>query len=151
MSDPLKSLIEILTTQTTILQAAYAKADAEVPSIDSPFQFAPLEFDPSLKEARHLIAAAAMQLIATVQSPMEVLQARLFGIYDTITLGFVVDVNIPEILKDAGEQVILYLDSPLYPVDTYCRVSMSRSSPPRLKLIHRISVCRPYFALGVFR
>ncbi|KAE9406446.1 S-adenosyl-L-methionine-dependent methyltransferase [Gymnopus androsaceus JB14] len=104
MSDPLKGLIEILTTQTAILQAAYAKTGAEVPSVDSPFQFSPLELDPSLKEARDLVVAAATQLIATAQSPMDVLFSKMTGLYDTVTLGFVIDVNIPEILKEAGEQ-----------------------------------------------
>ncbi|KIK59999.1 hypothetical protein GYMLUDRAFT_44008 [Collybiopsis luxurians FD-317 M1] len=104
MSDTLNALVEIITTQTAALQSAYTKTGSEIPSVDSPFQPNSLEFDPAAAEARHLIVAAASQLIATVQSPIDYLQDQLSGMFDTVNMGFVVDVNIPEILKEKGPQ-----------------------------------------------
>lgn len=103
--DPLKSLVDIISTQTAVLQSAYSKNNTKAPSLDTTFQPNLSEFDPSVIAARHLIVAAATQLIATVQSPVEFLQSHAGRIYDTVTLGFVIDVNIPEILKEAGTQV----------------------------------------------
>lgn len=106
MPDPLKSLVEIISTQTNILQAAYAEMGEEVPTVNASFRPQdPLEFDPNITKARNLIVAAAKQLIATVQSPMEFLPGKATGMYDTVTLTFVVDVNIPEIMEDAGSNV----------------------------------------------
>ncbi|KAJ3927862.1 MAG: S-adenosyl-L-methionine-dependent methyltransferase [Lentinula lateritia] len=102
--DPLKSLVDIISTQTAVLQSAYSKNNTKAPSLDTTFQPNLSEFDPSVIAARHLIVAAATQLIATVQSPVEFLQSHAGRIYDTVTLGFVIDVNIPEILKEAGTQ-----------------------------------------------
>ncbi|KAF9072576.1 S-adenosyl-L-methionine-dependent methyltransferase [Rhodocollybia butyracea] len=104
MSDPLTALLQIISTQTTVLQTAYSKADSSVPSINTPFQPTPLEFDPRVTEARHLIVAAATQLIATVQSPIEFLQAQAGGMFDTVIVGFIIDVNVPEILREAGPE-----------------------------------------------
>ncbi|KAJ4471126.1 S-adenosyl-L-methionine-dependent methyltransferase [Lentinula edodes] len=104
LSDPLKSLVDIISTQTAVLQSAYSKNNTEAPSLDTTFQPSLPEFDPSVVAARHLIVAAATQLIATVQSPVEFLQSHAGRIYDTVTLGFVIDVNIPEILNEAGTQ-----------------------------------------------
>ncbi|GAW03924.1 S-adenosyl-L-methionine-dependent methyltransferase [Lentinula edodes] len=89
---------------TAVLQSAYSKNNTEAPSLDTTFQPSLSEFDPSVIAARHLIVAAATQLIATVQSPVEFLQSHAGRIYDTVTLGFVIDVNIPEILNEAGTQ-----------------------------------------------
>ncbi|KAF5367926.1 hypothetical protein D9758_004439 [Tetrapyrgos nigripes] len=100
----LKALAEIITTQTEALQAAYARAGAQVPSINAPFQPSPLEFDPNINNIRQLIVAAASQLIATVQSPIEIIQLHTGGMFETATLGFVVDVNVPDLLKEAGSK-----------------------------------------------
>ncbi|KAJ3815283.1 S-adenosyl-L-methionine-dependent methyltransferase [Lentinula aff. lateritia] len=102
--DPLTALVDIISTQTAVLQSAYKDDSTKVPSIDDPYQPTPLEFDPSVTAARNLIVAAATQLIATVGSPHELIYANLCGEYDTVTMGFIVDVNIPEILKEAGMQ-----------------------------------------------
>ncbi|KAJ4466135.1 S-adenosyl-L-methionine-dependent methyltransferase [Lentinula edodes] len=103
-SDPLTALVDIISTQTAVLQSAYKNDSTKVPSIDDPYQPTPLEFDPSITAARNLIVAAATQLIATVGSPHELIYAKLSGEYDTVTMGFIVDANIPEILKEAGTQ-----------------------------------------------
>ncbi|KAJ4466244.1 S-adenosyl-L-methionine-dependent methyltransferase [Lentinula aciculospora] len=102
--DPLSALVNIISTQTAILQTAYAKNNTKFPSIDDSFQPGPLDFDPSLTPARNLIVAAATQLIATVDSPMGFVYSKIGGLYDTVTLGFVVDVDIPDILNEAGPE-----------------------------------------------
>ncbi|KAJ3769844.1 S-adenosyl-L-methionine-dependent methyltransferase [Lentinula raphanica] len=103
-SDPLQALLDILSTQTAILKSAYTTNNTTVPSLDSPFEPTSLESDPAVAAARKLIVAAATQLIATVQSPVEYLQNGVSGMFDTLTLGFVIDVNVPEILKEAGTE-----------------------------------------------
>ncbi|KAF5367982.1 hypothetical protein D9758_004424 [Tetrapyrgos nigripes] len=100
----LKALAQIISAQTETLQAAYAKAGTQVPSVDAPFQPSPLEFDPNINNIRQLIVAAASQLIATVQSPIEIIQLHTGGMFETATLGFVVDVNVPDVLKEAGSK-----------------------------------------------
>ncbi|KAJ3730279.1 S-adenosyl-L-methionine-dependent methyltransferase [Lentinula raphanica] len=104
-SDPLQALLDILSTQTAILKSAHTTNNTTVPSLDSPFEPTSLESDPAVAAARKLIVAAATQLIATVQSPVEYLQNGVSGMFDTLTLGFVIDVNVPEILKEAGTEV----------------------------------------------
>ncbi|KAJ3741587.1 S-adenosyl-L-methionine-dependent methyltransferase [Lentinula detonsa] len=103
-SDPLKALVDIISSQTAVLQSTYAQNNSEVPSLNTPFQPTALEFDPNVTAARNLIIAAATQLIATVQSPIEFVANSMGGVYDTVTLGLVVDINVPEILKEAGTQ-----------------------------------------------
>ncbi|KAJ3755044.1 S-adenosyl-L-methionine-dependent methyltransferase [Lentinula raphanica] len=103
-SDPLQALLDILSTQTAILKSAYTTNNTTVHSLDSPFEPTSLESDPAVAAARKLIVAAATQLIATVQSPVEYLQNGVSGMFDTLTLGFVIDVNVPEILKEAGTE-----------------------------------------------
>ncbi|KAF5371626.1 hypothetical protein D9758_003596 [Tetrapyrgos nigripes] len=98
----LKALVDIITQQSAILQEAYATSGSEVPSLDGRFQPGPLEFDFNLAHTRQLMVGAALQLIATVQSPGEYLQDFAFSFHKSATIGFVVDVNIPEILADAG-------------------------------------------------
>lgn len=108
MADPLKALVEIISTQTEILQAAYARSGEETPSINAPFQpDNPLEFEDSITQARYLIVAAAKQLIATVQSPVDFLPIKVNGMYDTVAITFLIDVNVPEIMKETGPNVSL--------------------------------------------
>ncbi|RDB21483.1 4-O-methyltransferase 1 [Hypsizygus marmoreus] len=104
MTSPLTALVNIISSNVQSLEGAYAKAETPFPSLDDPFRPTLLDFDPSLAETRNLIVAAAAQLLATVRSPIEMLQDYAPGMYWTATLGFVVDVNVPDILKDAGPQ-----------------------------------------------
>ncbi|KAJ7717261.1 NUC119 domain-containing protein, partial [Mycena metata] len=72
---PLAALAELITTGVQTIEAAYAKQGIPYPSLDAPFQPTPLDFDPALFQTAHLIVAAASQLIATVCSSMETIQA----------------------------------------------------------------------------
>ncbi|KAJ7026144.1 S-adenosyl-L-methionine-dependent methyltransferase [Mycena alexandri] len=101
---PLAALAQLITAGVQTIEAAYAKQGIPYPSLDAPFQPTPLDFDPALFQTAHLIVAAASQLIATVRSPMETIQAYAASMHVTSTLGFVVDADIPDVLKDAGPQ-----------------------------------------------
>ncbi|KAF7368965.1 4-O-methyltransferase 1 [Mycena venus] len=101
---PLAALAQLITTGVKTLEDAYAKQGIPYPSLDAPFQPTPLDFDPALFQTAHLIVAAASQLIATVRSPMETIQAYAASMHVTSTLGFVVDADIPDVLKDAGPE-----------------------------------------------
>lgn len=105
MTTPLTALATIITSNVQTLEAAYAQAGSTFPSLDDPFSPEPLDSDPSLKEMKKLIVAAAAQILATVRSPPETLMEYSPSTYLTMTLGFVVDTNIPDILKGAGPQV----------------------------------------------
>ncbi|KAJ6475817.1 S-adenosyl-L-methionine-dependent methyltransferase [Mycena vitilis] len=100
----LAALAQLITTGVQTLEDAYTKQGIPYPSLDAPFQPTPLDFDPALFQTAHLIVAAASQLIATVRSPMETIQAYAASMHVTSTLGFVVDADIPDVLKDAGSQ-----------------------------------------------
>ncbi|KAG6815873.1 hypothetical protein H0H87_010616 [Tephrocybe sp. NHM501043] len=106
MSNPsaLRALSDIIAANVTILEDAYAKEGTSFPSLDESFKWSPLDTNPLLAETRQLIAAAAAQLVATVRSPVEMLQEYSPGMYLTVTLGTVVDINVPDILRDAGPE-----------------------------------------------
>ncbi|KAF5384278.1 hypothetical protein D9615_003359 [Tricholomella constricta] len=104
MASPLRALADIISANVSILEAAYAKEGAQFPSLDDPFHRTPLDTHPLLSDTKQLIAAAAAQMVATVRSPVDMLQEYSNGMYMTVTLGLVVDVNVPDILTTAGHQ-----------------------------------------------
>lgn len=105
MASPLTALAALISSNVQSLEAAYASAGAAFPSLDDPFAPTPLDFDPALAQTKQLIVAAAAQILAAVRSPIETLQERSQAMYWTATLGFVVDANVPEILRSAGPEV----------------------------------------------
>jgi len=104
MTSPLTALASIISSGVQTLESAYAKDGLNFPSLDDPFQPNHLTFDPALMDTTRLIVAAAAQIIATVRFPMETIQNDLMGMYTTALLGFAVEANVPDILKDAGPQ-----------------------------------------------
>jgi len=109
MADPLTALANIISTGVGALTKAYSQNGLQFPSLDDPFQPAPLSIDsdPSLVEHKALIAAAAAQILAMVRPPVETFLELSSGMYGTATCSFVVDTNIPDILKEAGPAVRL--------------------------------------------
>ncbi|KIK56327.1 hypothetical protein GYMLUDRAFT_230198 [Collybiopsis luxurians FD-317 M1] len=106
MAEALKALVNIISTETSTLLSLYATNHTEFPSLEEPWaaKSPELEFDPALVRARQLIVAAAAQLIATVQPPTDFLQDAAPSMMKPATLGVIIDVNIPEILQEAGPQ-----------------------------------------------
>ncbi|KAJ3848008.1 S-adenosyl-L-methionine-dependent methyltransferase [Lentinula lateritia] len=107
MAEALKALVEIISTETTALLSAYATHEVKFPSIDetsttSSKKNTDFDVDPTIVRIRQLIVAAAEQLIATVQPPGEFLQSAAPAMFKSATLGFVIDVDVPEILMEAG-------------------------------------------------
>jgi hypothetical protein len=91
------------------LEETYAREGVTFPSLDAKFRPSALDRDPSVVQTERLIVAAAAQILATVRSPVETLHEYSPGLYWTATLGFVVDTNIPDILKEGGAQVSIRL------------------------------------------
>ncbi|KAF5386557.1 hypothetical protein D9615_001582 [Tricholomella constricta] len=103
-TSPLSALLSIISSGVQTLESAYSKDGLAFPSLDDPFRPTPLDQDAALAETRRLIVAAAAQLIATVRSPVEVLQEYAPGMYMTATLGFVEETNVADIIKEGGAQ-----------------------------------------------
>lgn len=104
MTDALRNLALSILSGVDALEAAYSKAGISLPSLDDSFVPSPLDKDGAVRDAQRLVASAASQIIAHARQPMESLQEYAMGMYMTATLGFVVDANIPDILKGAGQQ-----------------------------------------------
>jgi hypothetical protein len=58
-------------------------------------------------ESQALIVAAADQILAMLRPPVQTFTEMSFGMYGMATLAFVIDTNIPDILKEAGATVCL--------------------------------------------
>jgi hypothetical protein len=105
MAGDLRTLALTILSGVDAIEATYSKAGVPLPSLDEPFSPSPLDGNAALIGAQRLVASAAAQIIAQVQQPLETLQESVMSTYTTASLGFVVDMNIPDILKDAGSQV----------------------------------------------
>jgi len=105
MTSSLRTLANTILSGVDAIEAAYSKAGVPLPSLDELFAPSPLDGDASLMDAQRLVAGAAAQIIVSARQPMETLQDYAMGTYMTASLGFVVDANVPDILKGAGTQV----------------------------------------------
>ncbi|THU96160.1 S-adenosyl-L-methionine-dependent methyltransferase, partial [Dendrothele bispora CBS 962.96] len=109
----LDALLQILTTQVASLQASYRTSNTteRLPSLlKLNNETLGPDSDPSLNETRRLIVSAATQLIHTVQSPIEIIQDYAGSTFKTVALGFVVDVNIPEVIRDLSGEKGMHVD-----------------------------------------
>ena len=106
MTSPLRTLALTILSGVDAIEAAYSKAGVPLPSLDDPFSPSPLDEDAALIDVQRLVANAAAHIIAHARQPLESLQESVMSTYMTASLGFIVDVNIPDILKNAGSQVI---------------------------------------------
>ena len=150
MADPLTALANIISTGVGALTKAYSQNGLQFPSLDDPFQPAPLSIDsdPSLVEHKALIAAAAAQILAMVRPPVETFLELSSGMYGTATCSFVVDTNIPDILKEAGPAVRLcgsFFSKRSCDLMLDYRDWMLEISRSRLVLTLRISVMQPFW------
>ncbi|KAK7452772.1 hypothetical protein VKT23_012175 [Stygiomarasmius scandens] len=81
----INALLQILNTQVTALQS---NTDID---------------QKAAARAKQLIIASCTHLIHSIQSPIEVINESTGGIFKTVVLGFVVDVDIPEVVRDFGK------------------------------------------------
>lgn len=105
MTSSLRTLANTILSGVEAIEATYSKAGVPLPSLDELFAPSPLDGDVALMDAQRLVASAASQIIVSARQPMETLQDYAMGMYMTTSLGFVVDADVPDILKDAGPQV----------------------------------------------
>lgn len=119
MTSALRTLALTILSGVDAIEAAYSKAGVPLPSLDHPFSPSPLDEDAALIDAQRLVAIAAAQIVALARQPLESIQESVMSAYMTASLGFIVDVNIPDILKDAGSQVISNLLSYLRNIHLY--------------------------------
>ncbi|KXN81029.1 Sterigmatocystin 8-O-methyltransferase [Leucoagaricus sp. SymC.cos] len=103
-NDPVSALVTIINSSTKELQSLYAQKGSQIPSLDAPFRPGPSDDDPKAIELSKLVVAAATQLIVTVRSAKDTLWDFSTAMYLPGAMGFVVDVNIPEILNEAPNQ-----------------------------------------------
>jgi hypothetical protein len=105
MSCPLTALANIISSSVDVVTRAYSQKGLQFPDLDDPSQQPAPDMDPSLVEHKALIVAAAAQISAMIRPPVQSFTELSFGIYGTANLAFVVDTNIPDILKEAGAAV----------------------------------------------
>lgn len=122
MATPLLSLLDILSSGIHTIESTYAKAVQKYPSLDQPWTPGALDEDPAVVDMSRLVVAAAYQVIATIRTPAETLQASAGAMYDSVTLNLVLDVHIPDVLKDAGDEVsdVLSMSDVLVTHECYC-------------------------------
>ncbi|KAG6848863.1 hypothetical protein H0H93_013351 [Arthromyces matolae] len=137
-ASPLSTLSALISTQVAILEDVYAERSTPLPSLDEPFAPNPLDFDPSLASTKALIVAAAAQLMAIVRPPVETLMEYTPGMYFSATIGFVVDVNIPDIMAETGAQGIHVKD-----LSTQTGVEASYIGVYRLVFLSHVDMLMP--------
>ncbi|KAJ3567380.1 hypothetical protein NP233_g6405 [Leucocoprinus birnbaumii] len=104
--DPLLAIVSIINSSTKELQALYALNGSRPPRLDEPLTGGASSYTGHVAELSELIVAAANQLIATVRDPKEVLWENVTSMYMSAALGFVVDVDIPDVLNEAPNQAL---------------------------------------------
>ncbi|KAL4254301.1 O-methyltransferase COMT-type [Pleurotus pulmonarius] len=107
MTDYLTELVQIIASNVKTLQSAYVINGRAYPPLDEPLdpaQAAKIASNNAVQETTRLIVAAATQLVASVRSPFDVLGEQATGMYNTVTLSFVNDHNIADLLKEAGPE-----------------------------------------------
>ena len=106
MTSDIRALINIISAQVDTIEAKYAKAGESCPSLDQPEPtFGALDHDPEMDRAKDIATAAAAQLLASLRSPLDTVYEMACGTLQTAALGFVEEVNIANILAEAGPQV----------------------------------------------
>ncbi|KAF8977536.1 S-adenosyl-L-methionine-dependent methyltransferase, partial [Cyathus striatus] len=98
----LQSLTNVITSNLQVIEDSYTSNNLTVPTLDDLFLPTVLDTDPTLHEAKQLVVAAAAQLIATIRPPPETIALYGTGMYTSVTLGIVVEANIPDILMAHG-------------------------------------------------
>ncbi|KAF9465738.1 S-adenosyl-L-methionine-dependent methyltransferase [Collybia nuda] len=100
-TNPISALLTIINSSTTELQSLHAQNGSQIPSLDAYYKPSLLEGDPRVVELTKLVVAAANQLIATVRAPRDTFWEYVPGMYLSAALGFVVEVDVAEILNEA--------------------------------------------------
>ncbi|TRM63597.1 O-methyltransferase-domain-containing protein [Schizophyllum amplum] len=99
-------LVDLIVQNARALEDACAASGAKLPDLDAHFDPASEAFrkDPVAAEAANVIAAAALQLVATVLSPPLTLLTAATGYVKSAALRVALEAGVTEILREAGPQ-----------------------------------------------
>ncbi|KAI0057867.1 hypothetical protein BV25DRAFT_1841314 [Artomyces pyxidatus] len=104
MASPLTALVNLISSSVQTLESAYSKEGLAFPSLDEPFRPGPLDKDSAIVAATQVVVVAAHQLIATVRPPVDTVFEHGLSMYMAASLNVAVDVDVPDVLKEAGAQ-----------------------------------------------
>lgn len=107
MTTEIRTLLSLITTQIDIIETKYKNSNQPFPALsssDAPI-FGPLDQDPEVDAAKDIAVAALVQLLANIKPPFDTVYEMASGTLQTAALGFVEEVNIPNILAEAGSEV----------------------------------------------
>jgi hypothetical protein len=141
---PLRTLLNILSTQVDSIEANYAKAGVSYPSLDQPFVPTPMDHDPPTVMATQVAVAAATQLLATLRSPLDSLWSMAIATVTTAVLGAAEDANIVDLIFEAGPKVSVISSIKTLPtsqVVSFTRAFMLTRSLKALESTRTTSVC----------
>ncbi|KAK7446999.1 hypothetical protein VKT23_014212 [Stygiomarasmius scandens] len=102
MTSTLFKLAKIVSSGIEDIERVYSERELDYPSLDEPFLPSTFDDNSSLALQRQLVIAAAAQIIATLTAPIDVLKQSAMSFYTAAALGFVVDIQLADVLKDAG-------------------------------------------------
>ncbi|OCH90318.1 S-adenosyl-L-methionine-dependent methyltransferase [Obba rivulosa] len=102
----LRALQQIIATSIDRIEESCKSRGLDFPSLDEPFtpENDAARADPVVQEASTLLAAAAHQLVATVQQPQKTIFTATVSYYLPVALRAAVETNTVEILREVGEQ-----------------------------------------------
>jgi hypothetical protein len=114
MTSPLKALSNIISSGVSALESAYLAHGISFPSLDDPLprtDTIQLERDPKLQETTKLLVAAAFQLIATVNDPLDTLTSMYApGMYTSAALQVVVEGSVADALEEEDPEKGAHVD-----------------------------------------
>lgn len=102
----LRALLAVISKSIDTIEESCRARGLNFPSLDEPFtvESDAARTDPTVQEASTLIAAAAYQLVATVQQPHKTIFASTIMYYLPVSLRVATETNTVEILRDAGPE-----------------------------------------------
>ncbi|KAK7040146.1 hypothetical protein VNI00_009952 [Paramarasmius palmivorus] len=104
MASPLSALVDIISNGVGSIESAYKEKGATHPSLDAPFAPGPLDSDPSLEIAIKTVVAASLQLIASIQHPVETLLHASTAFYFPAALNVIDETHASNVLIGAGPE-----------------------------------------------
>ncbi|KAJ3561208.1 hypothetical protein NP233_g10333 [Leucocoprinus birnbaumii] len=102
---PVAAILSIISSTTKELHALYTQNGSQLPRMDDPLIANPLPNTDKVTGLSELIVAAVNQLTATVRDPKEAIWENATSMCLPAALEFVIDVDIPQILKEGALHV----------------------------------------------
>jgi hypothetical protein len=107
----LRALSTLISSGIENLENAYAAEGSSFPSLDAPYTPSPLEQDPKVEETTKQVVAAAFQLIATVNTPLDTLMTMYApAMYTSATLQFAIENSVVDALKEGDQEKGMHVE-----------------------------------------